>query len=174
MGLKSLFVAGAMALGLLVAAPQADAAFLGHVSLNGPIASSGVSGTMGVGDVAVMTGSIDGKGVAFQHTLMFTAEAGKPLLGKAVSVDILEWVGIENLKVTLNGIEGAGGTVVQANALAGSFANTLVVSGVTSGLFGGNYKADVVLTPIPGAALLLGSALAGVAYMRRRKAQVAA
>ena len=51
---------------------------------------------------------------------------------------------------------------------------TLRITGRTNGRLGGNYKVDLAVTPVPGALLLLGPALAGLGYVGIRRRQTGA
>ena len=170
MTLKSL-VPGVALAAALAFSTAAQAGIIGPASVFGPSASSHLGDTLNVGDIGVFVGSVSGNETEFHHSFTFDADAGTAHAA-AVSVEIPELVGIDNLQIRLN--DGNWGTLVtESFATAGS--NTLEVKGITSGAFGGNYKADLALSevPIPGAALLFGSALAGLGYVRRRR-QVAA
>lgn len=167
MTFKSLVAALALTAAATLAAPAAQAGIVGPATVFGPSASSHLGGTIGVGDIGVFVGSISGQHVDFHHTFTFDADAGTAYAA-AVSVEIPDIVGIDGLMVRLN--DGDWGSLVtESFASAGS--NTLEIKGVTAGLFGGNYKADLALSevPLPGAVMLFGSALAGLGYMRRRR-----
>jgi hypothetical protein len=170
MTLKSLIAGAALAVAAVVAvAPQAEAAFVGPVVVSGPSASSSFGSPLNVGDVGFVVGSIQGDNVDFTHTFTFETLSDSLAHAAAVSIDIPSLIGIENLGVSLNGSAVDMG-VLTAKLMAGM--HEVVVTGTTNGLFGGNYKADIALSevPIPGAALLFGSAVAGIGYMRRRRA----
>jgi hypothetical protein len=170
MTLKSLVPGVALAAALVVST-AAQAGMIGPVSVFGPSASSALGDTLSVGDVGVFVGNIEGEDVAFHHSFTFDADDGIANAA-AVSVEIPELVGIDELQIRLN--DGSWGTLVtESFATAGT--NSLEVKGITSGAFGGNYKADLALSevPLPGAALLFGSAVAGLGYIRRRRAATA-
>ena len=174
----------AFAAGVALAASSAHAAhsFI-DVELAGPSASSGIPGSFtffgpGVSDIISVTGKVLGQGTAFEHTVLFdvfnfTPNQKAVVSGSAVSLGSI--VGIDNLTYSVNG-----SAPVAAMADLGPLAimgagNTLTITGITSGTAGGDYKVDVALTPIPGAMLLLGPALAGLGYVGyRRRGQAAA
>jgi hypothetical protein len=169
MTLKSLIAGAALAVtALIAAAPEAAAAFVGPVAVSGPVAMTSFAAPLEVGDVGVAIGSVQGAGVDFTHTFLFSTLGGIAH-ATAVSIEIPDLLGIEDLGVSLDGSNIDSG-ILTAKLMAGM--HQLVVTGTTTGLFGGNYKADIAITetPVPAAALLFGSALAGIGYLRRRRA----
>jgi hypothetical protein len=157
---------------LMLATTVANAAYVGPAVLFGDGANSSLGATLNIGDAGVVVGIVEGNGVDFTQTLTFTANGPRGSAAGA-SVEISGLVGISNLMYSLNGsaFTAAPGVITGA-LLAGPNANTLVITGLTTGSIGGNYKADIAVTPIPGAILLLGPALAGLGYVgyRRRSA----
>lgn len=138
-------------------------------SFSGPVAETTLGATLTPGDAFYAHGVVADAGTAFTHTVNFYTEPGQ-LFGDVTSarVEVGETVftGIDDLTVSING-EGT-----RAMALAGL--NTATVRGVVAGAFG-TYDLNVAVSqvPLPGAAVLFGSALAGLGLVSRRRRHAA-
>jgi len=174
MTFKSLVFGGALATALAVST-AAQAAFVdepatyGAGLFGGPVAATTLGAKLTPSDAFYAFGAVSGAGTAFTHTVNFYTEPGE-LIGDVTSarLEMGETVvtGIDDLTVSLNG-EGA-----RAMALAGL--NTATVTGVVAGS-SGTYDLNVAVSqvPLPGAALLFGSGLAGLGLVSRRRRHAA-
>jgi hypothetical protein len=176
MNVKTVIAGLALAVVAVYAAP-ADAGFVG-ASVNGETGFDSL-GTLSLGDVGTVTGSVEGNGVAFEHFVSFTSGgtvgsiAGTPVTLSAPNGDVLT-----DIAGLMYDVIGNGGVIASGTSPSSVFAALeagedylLRITGTSGGTLGGNYKVDVAITPIPAAALLLAPALAGLGYMgvRRRK-----
>ncbi len=138
------------------------------MTVTGVTETASLPSSLEIGEVGVFVGLIPGDGVDFHHTFTFETTDDAIASATAVSVEIPDLLGIEDLLLSLNGATWA--PFIQ-EATAAAYANTLEVKGTTTGRVGGNYKADIALSyvPLPGAGVLLGSGLVVLAgWMRRR------
>ncbi len=169
MRIASRLAAAVLATAALLSTTDAEAGFVGPVSVSGPTASSGLPAVLGEGDVGVMVGNVMGAETSFHHRFSFTTDDAATATAGARSNELSMVLGIDDLVVSFDGATWA---PLVSKTTTAHVANTLHVKGTTSGALGGNYIADLAITetPVPGAALLFGSALAGMAYLRRRRA----
>lgn len=178
MTIRSMLTAVVMAVAALAAVPAVAA--VQTVTLSG-VADIDSLTPLSLGDGANVFGSSDKSGT-FQHFVTFTtAQAGKVTIGATPNNSIAPLFDIGGLTYTVidtgsNSIVGtalASGILSFAASAGGSY--ILALAGNVKGLIGGNYAGGVALTPIPGAVLLLGPALAGLGFVgfRRRQATAA-
>ena len=179
MSLKAFFASLAVVAGLTVAGSAQAAVQV--VSVSGAVASATFDNAFNVGDGGIITGLRVGPG-AFTHDVYFDVATGTgggvtgtPNTLQIGSTTIFDVTGltyqvfdaVTNLAIT--GVQSASSLLTFAAGPGGSY--FVQFAGVASGLMGGNYTANIAITPIPAAVLLMAPALAGLGFAgyRRRK-----
>ena len=177
MQFRAMFTAVILAVAALAAVPALAA--VQTVNLSG-VSAIGSLNPLSLGDGANVFGSSDQSGT-FQHFVTFsTAKAGTVSIGATPNNSVAPLFDLGGLTYTVldlgnNSIVGsafASDILTFAATAGGNY--VLALAGNVKGLIGGNYAGAVALTPIPGALLLLGPALAGLGYVGVRRRQNAA
>jgi hypothetical protein len=176
------FIAGvALAAGLAIGA-SAEAA-VQVVAVNGANAAATFDDALAVGDAGIISGSRIGTG-GFTHSVFFDVSSGTgggvTATPNNLTIGTIEFFGISGLSyqvfdavtaTAITGVQAASSLLTFAAAAGGSYYVTF--TGTATGIAGGNYAANIAITPIPAAILLLAPAVAGlglVAYRRRTRA----
>jgi hypothetical protein len=177
MQLKS-WLAGLTLAVSVVSAHITDAA-VQTVSAAGRNASATLDDILSLGDSGILTGAVTTTSL-FQHDFFFEVATtgtggvtGTPntliLSGKTVAdVTNLQYQVFDRGTITsITGLAHASDLLTFATLAGGNY--FVRFTGFASGSGGGNYTANIGITPIPGAIALFVPALAGLGYMRRRQ-----
>ena len=171
MGIAKPFKMGLVLVALLGVASLADAAVVG-------LSPTSPGPTLNVGDLGLFA-SADTKGVAFNDNYYFAISTGTLLAGSAVSVLIPTFSQVSNFALELfnpsNVSIFSGTSAFPGDPITFSLANVplgiyhLNVTGTYTGSNGGTYFGNVSVVPLPAAAWLLLSGVAGLGAMARRR-----
>ncbi len=129
---------------------------------------------MGVGDVPEFVGVINPGDFTHTWTLDVNGENDLIITFEDSDTPISGYLNITDMSVTGPGGSGIVFSEVDENwsfsghAVDGQY--SILVSGVSDGVIGAGYAAEIAPVPLPPAALLFGSALIGLASLRRKKA----
>jgi hypothetical protein len=182
MGIRSVFAGMALAIGTVFAVPAWAAVDL--AVLSGSTAVATLDQPLSIGDGGIIFGSSTDSGANLNHRVFFAvaenATANISATPNELSAGGTTWFDVDGLTYQVfdaNTNAAVSGVVATANvlsfaALAGG-AYYVDFDGIVSGTLGGNYTGNIALTPIPGAILLLGPALAGLGYVGYRRKQTA-
>jgi hypothetical protein len=175
MQFRALFTGAVLAFASLLALPAMAA--VQTVTLSGAADAKSLS-PLSLGDGAVVFGSAP-KGTMTHVVFFETAKAGTAQisatpnsLGSIFDLSGLAYTVFDAATNAVVGSASASSILSFAAAAGGDY--FVVFAGNASGQLGGNYTGNVALTPIPGAVLLLGPALAGLGYVGYRRRQSAA
>lgn len=189
--LSAIVLAGAW--GVMALAGTAQAAVFGPVinSSNAVTTSSSNSfvNAFDFGDVGVVTGLVTGPGgTQFTHDFLFATDnplggttGGASATDNQLVVSGFNVFDLTNLRYVLfeqgdpDPVDTtppfvlSPGTVILSGLQAATTYIFRVKGEVVAGFSGGNYTGDIAIVPLPAAALLFGTALVGLAWIRRRQ-----
>jgi hypothetical protein len=148
------------------------------VTLDGAGAVGSADNALAVGD-GIITFGHQADGSLTQQLNFATQDAGTVVVS-ATANTLQSFFDISGLSYeafdasTNTSLGSAAASSVLSFAASAGQAFYVVFSGNVTGSLGGNYTGNVALTPIPGALLLLGPALAGLGFVGYRRKQATA